>query len=352
MKNRILTRIIILVVLLLILAAGAFFFLVDRPFNPNDENENGYMIEIPMGSSTGDIAEILEANGIIDSAFKYKLFSKINKYDGKYVAGNYSLSPKMTKKEICEILVSGKTNDTTFTIPEGYTIDDIIKSLSEQGYINAQEFIYAMETGDFSKYDFLNYTEDTKYKLEGYLFPATYTLPTEGENSVEYNIMTSMLDAFDNMLTDEYKARAEELGYSIHQILTIASIIEKEAITDEDRALVASVIYNRLDTGMTLGMDTTILYVLEEHKVDITYGDMEVESPYNTYKYPGLPPGPICNPGESAIRAALYPAESNYYYFVLSDKLDGSVKFSETFEEFEVDVEKYYSARDAAESNG
>lgn len=342
-------RIIILILLLLIIGGGFFGFTyvksLDKAYDPSIKETS--IVEIPMGSGTGDIADILVDNGIIKDNFKFKLFSKLNKYDGNYVAGTYALSPSMTAKEICEMLTGGDVLNVRFTIPEGYTIWDIIETLSSNNIANKDILQEIIVKGDFKEeFPFLKDVPQGAEALEGYLFPDTYILPY---GSTEEDMVRAMLTRFQDLYEEELKNLMANTDMSLHEILTIASIIEKETMLLEDKPLVSSVIYNRLYDGMKLRMDTTVIYAMKENKVDLTYDDIEIESPYNTYLVDALPIGPICCPGLDSIRAALNPADTDYFYFVVSDKGDGSIKFSSDDEEFERDKEAYYASREENE---
>ena len=251
----------------------------------------------------------------------------------------------MTLSEIAEIIISGKTNNITFTIPEGYTIYQMADKLSEEGIVDREKFVSLLPDGNFS-YDFLSDAQSGKNHLEGYLFPETYTVEFGAD---EETIINTMLNQFDTVFTEEFKARAEELGYSLNEIMVIASIIERETQVDEERGKVSSVIYNRLKEGMPLQMCSTVQYILGEQKEILSNADTQIESPYNTYINQGLPPGPICCPGLASIEAALYPDETDYLYFVVSDKLDGTQKFSSDYNQFLKDKEDYYNALEQQE---
>ncbi len=347
MKGKIALIIFLLIILLCGLFALNYVRGLEEPFDA--ENNEEIILEVPMGSSTGDIAEILKTEGVIGDSTKFKLFSRFNDYDGNYQAGVYALSPSMTPKEICDIISSGKTAAFTFTIPEGYTVDEIIDTIAATGRADKtilKELIY---NGDFSEYEFLNHVPNDANPMEGYLFPDTYLIPY---GSSERDIICAMLDRFNDVFQNDILNMLGEYDLpwegedSLHGILTIASIIEKETIHKVDKPLVSSVIYNRLEDGMPLRMDTTVIYAMGEHKVDLTYDDIEIESPYNTYLYEGLPIGPICCPGIDSIEAAISPEETDYMYFVVSDKGDGSIKFSVNDWEFEEDKAAYYASRE------
>lgn len=309
-------------------------------------------VEVEPGSTTDSIGDLLEEKGIVNDATVFKFFTVYKKYDGLYQAGVYALSPSMTNDEIAMILKEGKTNTTSFTIPEGFTEYETAERLAKNKIAEEQEFINTLENGKFRKeYSFLKGAQKNKHYLEGFLFPDTYTVTVGADNET---IIRAMLDRFQEVIGDDQKTRAEKMGYSLNDIIIVASIIEKEAAVDKDREKVASVIYNRLKIDMPLQMDSTVQYVRsfdKERKKDLTYEDIEVDSEYNTYKNPGLPPGPICSPGKASIEAALNPANTKYLYFILSDKLDDSMAFSKDYDQFLKDKDAYYAARDAAEKD-
>ena len=343
-------KVIIIILLALILIGGGvgYSYLNSIKGPLTSGSEELVTIEIPSGSSTEDIGNILVENKIIKSTFGFKVFSRLNEYDGKYIAGNYVVSPGMTTEEICETICNGRITAMIFTIPEGYTLSDITDILVANGYVNRDTFEAYLENGNFTDYDFLKYAQPGKNRLEGFLFPSTYSLPP---NSTEEDIIRAMLDKFGEEFTADMKKQGEDLGYNLNEILTIASIIEKETPVDSDRPLVSSVIYNRLDIGMYLGMDSTVLYSLGEHKQNLTYDDTSVDSPYNTYINFGLPPGPICCPGKASLEAALNPAETDYIYFVVSPNGDGTSNFSDNYEQFEKDKEAYYASLEDSSEN-
>jgi len=197
-----------------------------------------------------------------------------------------------------------------------------------------------MENRSFD-YAFMNGLPSGSDRLEGFLFPETYEIYV---SATAHDIVDKMLSQFDKVFTEDCYKRAEELGMSVRDIITIASIIEREARIDEDRSLVASVIYNRLDINMSLQMCSTVQYILGDPKAVLSTADTQIDHPYNTYQNPGLPPGPICSPGEASIMAALYPADTDYIYFVVSEKLDGSHAFSSNYNQFLKDKEAYQNA--------
>jgi len=351
-KNKTILRIVVILLVIVVAAviAGTLYMHnLNKPYKSSDKAI--VTVTIPSGSTTTDIGTILKEKGIISSADSFKYYSKFKGYDSKYLAGSYGLSASMSLDKIAKIIISGKTNNIVFTIPEGYTEYDIAKKLAKLGIVNKSSFIKTLEGGSFtSSYSFLQDAQSGKHKLEGYLFPSTYSVAADADDST---IVKAMLDKYDEVFTDEYKARAKKLGYSENEIIIIASIIEKESGVAKDRKNVASVIYNRLDDGMPLQMDSTVQYVLglsNNRKEDLSIDDTQVDSKYNTYQNAGLPPGPICCPGEAAIKAALYPANTKYMYFILSDKLDNSMVFSSTYKQFLKDKKAYYKAKEAEDN--
>jgi UPF0755 protein len=215
------------------------------------------------------------------------------------------------------------------TLPEGLDNGDVAGRVSTatKGSITEEEFDVALEVGGYD-YDFL---EGAGGNLEGFLFPDTYEMTSE---TTPGEAVDMMLSDFARKTEDLEWSRAQSLGVTPHQIVTIASIIEKEVSRPEERPLVASVIYNRLNGNMKLGMCSTVLYALGEWKPELSIKDTEVDSPYNTYRIEGLPPGPICNPGFESIRAALYPASTDYLYFILTGP-DGKTSFTSDYQQFE-----------------
>jgi UPF0755 protein len=292
-------------------------------------------VTIPSGSGTEKIAEILKENNLINNIFVFKMQTKNNGLDGKYQAGNYSLSPGMAMDEIMKHLLTGKADTLRFTVPEGYDIKRVMEKLSGEGLINAEEFQKEIETGVFD-YDFLSDAPAGPNRLEGFLFPDTYEIFAAAD---EHDIIDKMLYQFSKVFTAEYAARAQELGMSVREVITLASIIEREARAPEDRPVIASVFYNRLAIGMPLQSCATVQYILGEQKPDLTTADTQIESPYNTYLIKGLPPGPIASPGADSIKAALYPADTKYLFFLA--KGDGTHAFSETYDQFLKDKKKY-----------
>lgn len=330
---------ILIVILLILIALSATLLIINRP---KDRNDNTFVIvKIEAGSSTDDIARALHKKGVISSVSKYKLVSKLWRYDGKYKAGSFSVSPSMRSSDIAQTISKGVSSTKNFTIPEGYTLEQIAKKLDKEGIVNKDKFLDVARHGDFSKFSFLKGAQSGDNHLEGYLFPDTYAVDLDAD---ETQIITTMLNQYDKVFTKKYRERAKELNLTENQIIIIASLIERESQYDGDRAKIASVIYNRIKAGMPLQIDATIQYALEKTKENLSIDDTKIDSPFNTYTNKGLPPGPICSPGKKSIKAALYPEDTDFLYYVVSEKLDGTHNFSKDYNQFLKDKDAYSKA--------
>ncbi len=330
---------ILIVILLILIALSATLLIINRP---KDRNDNTFVIvKIEAGSSTDDIARALHKKGVISSVSKYKLVSKLWRYDGKYKAGSFSVSPSMRSSDIAQTISKGVSSTKNFTIPEGYTLEQIAKKLDKEGIVNKDKFLDVARHGDFSKFSFLKGAQSGDNHLEGYLFPDTYAVDLDAD---ETQIITTMLNQYDKVFTKKYRERAKELNLTENQIIIIASLIERESQYDGDRAKIASVIYNRIKAGMPLQIDATIQYALGKTKENLSIDDTKIDSPFNTYTNKGLPPGPICSPGKKSIKAALYPEDTDFLYYVVSEKLDGTHNFSKDYNQFLKDKDAYSKA--------
>ena len=288
-------------------------------------------VTIPEGAGTDEIAKILKENKLIHSVFGFKLTSRLEGYDGTYKHGKYDIDTGLTKRQIMELLQSGKTSeDLKVTIPEGYTVKQIAAKVAETELCTADEFIEECNKGTFD-YDFLKDLPDREYKLEGYLFPDTYLLH---EGMTAHDIIDMMLARFDQMYTKEYQKAVADSGHTLDEIVTVASMIEKEIKVDAERATAAGGIYNRLKENMSLGIDATVLYAVGKTSGELTTAELETDSPYNTRKNKGLPLGPISNPGESSFKAALYPEDNDYLYYVVEAVGKDNHVFCKTYDEF------------------
>ncbi|MFE8696813.1 endolytic transglycosylase MltG [Cytobacillus sp. FJAT-53684] len=343
-EAKLVRKIVLIIAIILVITVGAavgggYFYIKSaiKPVNPDDKKEK--QVEIPIGSSSTSIGKILEDNGIIKDARVFKYYVKLKNETG-FMAGEYKLNPSMTIPDIIKSLKTGKLEEQLVfkvTIPEGKQLEqiagiiaekinkkpeDVFKTLNDQAFIESLMGKYP----DLLTEEILN--ENIKYPLEGYLFPATY--PFYKENPTIEEIVKPMLDKT-AAVVNEYQVAMEERELTVHELLTMSSLIEEEATAKVDRDKIASVFYNRMATGMPLQTDPTVLYAQGEHKEKVLYKDLEIDSPYNTYKYPGLTPGPIANAGVMSIEAALVPDESDYLYFLATSS--GEVLFSKTLDE-------------------
>jgi UPF0755 protein len=339
----------VIIIIIVILAAGGWFgfnkiySLSLQAMAPGDDTP--ISVEIPAGAGADDIGRILEENGLIRKALFFRLHSRQEGNDGQYRQGVYDLTKSMTVDEIMAVLIKGTfTADVKrFTIPEGYNITQVRNKLVEAGIVTAEDFMNEIRNGVFD-YAFLADCPAGDDRLEGFLYPETYEVYA---NATAHDVIGKMLSQFDLLFKAEYHDRAGELGRSVRDIVTMGSIVERESVTAEERPLMAGVFYNRLDIDMKLESCATIQYILGESKEFLTYDDLAIESPYNTYLHEGLPPGPICSPRMASIEAALYPSDNDYIFFVLSGNLDGTHNFSADYNKFLKDKDAYYAAVDA-----
>ena len=295
-----------------------------------DGTGNPVRVVIPSGATGGTIARILAEEGLIKNELFFRYLVRWEGAEAKLKAGEYELSPAMAPKEIIDRLVQGDIvqDYVRVTIPEGYTVPQIADLLAEKGLIDRGRFLQLVQEGAFD-FDFIGEIPDgVDYRLEGYLFPDTYYFtPEAGEEAV----IDRMLQRFADVINPEIRERARELGMSLHELITLASIVEREARLPEERPIIAGVFHRRLQLGWKLESCATIQYILGEPKERLLTEDTRIPSPYNTYLHTGLPPGPIAAPGEAAIRATAYPEDTEYLFFC-ADK-DGSHIFSRTLEE-------------------
>lgn len=301
---------------------------VDIDMNSDDT----IAVEIPQGSTTKEIASILKENGIISSELSFRLKSRFSGADGTYNYGTFYLSKEMSVEQIISTLQGTAKTDTAhrLTIPEGYTAKQIAALVDEKGIATSDEFINEMNNGTF-EYDFLEGIPKRENYLEGYLFPDTYFL---SGNESAHDIIVMMLNRFEQIYNESLKDYVDSTGYTLDQIVTVASMVESEAKLDEERPIIAGVIYNRLAIDMPLQIDSTVQYALSTRNEVVTESDLEVDSPYNTYKNKGLPAGPICNPGKASLLGALNPEKHNYYYYVLKEQGGSEHYFAENYEDF------------------
>lgn len=296
-------------------------------------------LNIKPGMTTAEIAEELQAKGVIHSAAGLRLMARLGGYDKGFREGLYYFRGNMRPGAVLAGLEAGPEDSVVrVTIPEGYTVDDIARLMEAKGLVMKEDFCKAAEK--FAPYDYMKEAleqKDIKYAAEGFLFPDTYDF--DRTYSAE-DIMQIMADNFDRKLTADMRAQAESRGLSVFKLITMASLVEKEAKFAEDRPIIADVFYKRLEAGMPLQSDATIQYALDEHKEEFSLEDTKLDSPYNTYQHQGLTPGPIGNPGLASIEAALNPAHTDYMYFVADG--EGHNHYSVTYDEHQQAIKDIY----------
>jgi UPF0755 protein len=292
------------------------------------------IFEVEDGSSATQIAEALYSQGIISQKWPFLWGYRMFFASHSLKAGEYALPVPLSSKQVLERLIAGQVHLYSFTIAEGLTRMETAEHLGATGFVDAAKFLEV--TADPAQ--ILEWDPEAQ-DLEGYLFPETYRIP---KGASEETIVAAMTAQFKHVFLEEWRERAKELGMSVREIVILATLIEKETSKPEERAMVSAVFHNRLRIKMKLDCDPTIVYALKQigqYTGRLLYKDLKYDSPYNTYLYNGLPPGPIANPGRAALEAALYPADVDYFYFV--SRNDGSHKFSKTLREHQNAVNTY-----------
>ena len=345
-------RIVLIISFLIIIVGGigglVVYNYVQSALQPLDsKSEETITVNIPIGSGLDSISKELEKNGIIKNAKIFKYYAKFNN-ESQFQAGEYSLTKAMTLDELIESLKTGKVYREpifSLTIPEGLTLEQIGQVVEKKTKHSADDFFSLVTSEEFVDRMMIKYPnilgeeikgENVRYALEGYLFPATYPF-FEKNPSIE-SIVDVMLSNTDKVVTS-YVDLLQAEGKSVHWLLTFASLLEEEATAQTDRATIASVFYNRIEEGMPLQTDPTVLYAKGTHKDRVLFEDLEFDSPYNTYQNKGLPPGPIANSGKSSIDAALDPSDTDYFYFLADKK--GTNHFSVTYDEHLRKIEEF-----------
>lgn len=316
--------------LIILIISGIF---INRLFSPVTISQEVGVTVPPKATTTG-IAGMLFEEGLVRSPWAFKVYSKIMGFDGHLKTGEYRFSGVVTLKKIGETMSQGRIVTESFTVPEGYTVEQIADLLADKGIVDREEFLNCAQNGVF-KYDYLP-PPGSEHRLEGFLFPDTYKI---ARNSSEERIIKTMLERFDQVFSDVWRKEATKMGWPVVKVVTLASIIEREAKVPGDRPLISSVFHNRIKRGMRLESCATVQYALGKVKEVLLYDDLKIDSPYNTYIHDGLPPGPIASPGAASLEAALYPSSTNYLYFVA--KKDGSHYFSKTLAEHNQAKRKY-----------
>ncbi len=334
----VLTTIIIAIAIL----CAAFILKFAKDFLGIGKPDIDTVVEIPMNSGTEEIADILCDAGIIENTYLFRFYSRIKGADGTYIAGEHTVSADMTFENIIAELQKGAVDErksVDIVFPEGITLYDAAQKLEEKGVCSADEFIREFNTSEFG-YDFEELIKVNSlkfYKMEGCLFPDTYTFYEEEDAKI---VAKKIYKNFNTKITRDLYGRMDDLGMELEEVLTLASMVQAEAQTTYDMKRVASVFLNRLnspDEFPLLQSDPTRNYVEDVIRVNIEVPSKSMFTAYNTYEGAGLPPGPICNPGLDAINAVLYPADTDYYFFCANLET-GEVLYARTNEEHEANL--------------
>ncbi len=352
-KNRfILLKVLLFILLCLVIgmsfAQRGYKYILDGTAQASaiPQDSGGIEFTVPYGSSTAEIASLLKEQGYTVNVQKYAILSKLIGFDGLYKAGRFMLTKDMNEYALMLRLTDAplKNPSVDIRIPEGTTVVELADILAAQKLITKEKFLALCEM-HLTQFPFqkeLVVKESRKYPLEGYLYPDTYKLDAGWD---EEKLVLRMLDEFNRVYTDDDRKRATELGMTTDEVITMASLIEMEALHPTDLKKISSVFHNRLKSKdlTLLQSDTTIQYARvmagESRTTSVLYKDLEIVSPYNTYTNPGLPPGPICSPRKDAIQAALYPEETKDLYFFATP--DGTNIYNETYNGHLNDQQKY-----------
>jgi UPF0755 protein len=334
---------IIAILLVIVIATGAYMFInnfIKENLKAADiYDENKISVEIPSGSTTVDIADILLENNLIRNTRVFKYYAEKVGADNKLKAGTFVLSKSMDVDEILDALINGGSSGNTLniTIIEGLTLEEAASSIAEQTGLDYDKIVVLMTDGQYFKDDFEFLKENPDItNLQGFLMPDTYNIY---KNASEEDVVRTLLGQFDGFYMDEIKPRLENAKLGFKETMILASIVEKEALLDEERDEVAAVFLNRLDINMKLQSCATVNYAQGEWKERLTYDDIAIDSPYNTYVIDGLPPTAINSPGKASIKAVLEPADVDYLFFVA--KGDGSHYFSKSYDQHIEAAEEY-----------
>ncbi|MBQ3443784.1 MAG: endolytic transglycosylase MltG [Selenomonadaceae bacterium] len=300
--------------------------LTETPTDTVVDEERRINVKIREGLSTAEIAERLAEKDIIDSSLRFRLFARLYGYDDKFRPGAYTFTANMSDDEVFEKLLTGEKTVIRFTVPEGFGVKEIAERLYNLDLVDKEDFLKAAE--DFAPYDYMRKRQNVFFAAEGFLFPDTYNV----ESDIDIDeILKLMAGNFDDRLTPTMRVTAEKMGLSVYDLITLASLVEREVRFPEDRPIVAQVLLKRLKLNMPLQTDATLQYLMDAPKEDVSIEDTQIDSPYNTYQHTGLPPGPIANPGMASITAVLHPADTDYLYFV-ADRM-GHNHYAYTYEE-------------------
>jgi UPF0755 protein len=322
----------VFVFLILVFLAGSFFFWQEFYLARDSDSEN-IVFQVLKGENIVSISQNLEQKGLIRHGLFFQTYAFLTGNYNKLKAGVYLLNPSMSIAEIIKIMVKGETAKIKVTIPEGLNLKQIEQTINEVS--GGKVSLTDQRVNQYSQYSFFkNVPEDLS--LEGFLFPDTYEFnlyPNQRE------VVSKMLNNFDRKLSPDLRSEIKNQGKTILEIITMASLLEKEVKNWEDKTIVSGILWKRLENRMPLQVDATISYITGKKSVKVTKKDTQIDSPYNTYKYLGLPPSPICNPGLESIKAALYPVKTSFWYYLSTP--EGKTIFSQTLKQHNLAKQRY-----------
>ncbi len=322
--------IIILIIVLFIAAGGIFYYnsVINKPLTSDEEN---VLVTIEKEDTLYNLLHTLKEQGKIRNTTLIKIYIKLNNIDGNIKPGTYEISTKENLAAFLEIISRGneKDNVVRVTVPEGFDVEKIARTLEENGLVSYEDFINAVKSYPLPEY--ISSSSEKRYNLEGFLFPDTYEFKKDASPEDIIRVMLKRLEDVLQEITKDQNIQVPQ--EEIERYIIIASMIEKEAKNTEEMSTIASVINNRLEISMRLQIDATVIYALGEHKEILTYDDLEVSSPFNTYKIHTLPVGPIASPGREAIRAALSPEDTDYIYYLYNPE-EGKHYFTSDYNDF------------------
>ena len=329
---------LLLLIILISVIGFAWYRLSLRPVDSADASRRP--VTIASGLSVRGIGELLEEKGIIRSARAFSLYVRLHRGQGTLQAGDFALSPAMSAGEVADALQKGFSAQQSVTIPEGFTVSDIDALLASKGLIVAGDFITCAKTCDLSAYEFLPKGRGMAPRggrVEGYLFPDTYMVYSQRFRSEDFH--KRLLEEFKRRVAVDLQSDIGASKHPLREIVTMASLIEEEAKTNDERPVIAGILWKRLGAKTGLAVDATIRYALGKPTGALTKDDVDVDSAYNLRKYRGLPPGPISNAGLASIRAALHPKDSKYWYYLHGK--DGVIRYAETNDEHNQNKQLY-----------
>lgn len=304
------------------------------------EGQHERHLTVPPGQPLAATAEALQRLQLVKSAFKFRMLARLQGYDRRLQAGEYRLTASMSPRDILELMAKGVVRLHRLTIPEGLTILQIAEQVEKAGLARAADIVLRAKDPAYARAQGIYASS-----LEGYLFPETYFFP---RTVTADGILAAMLQAFRSAFPPEWQQRASEIGFSVHETVTLASIIEKETGDPSERPLISSVFHNRLKRGMRLETDPTVIYGIPDFDGNLTRKHLETPTPFNTYFIRGLPPGPIASPGRDSLQAALYPAQTDFIFFV--SKNNGTHQFSTNLADHHRAVQHYQVGSGPADS--